>query len=404
MLVLLDENGGADFTLVDNNNMNALHHAAQHGRRNNISIILDSKEPPKIDSKDRAGNTSLMLAAKNGHTSTVDRLLDLKADTSVHNRYPKTALILALENNHVDVAKRLLEEKDVKVCYCARKSDKNQEITLTLRKLKDDFSKKKLALANCDFSSVEGIERAQSDPNYKSPTRLASDQKKLAAYRAEKENDSKTKTSSFHFFKNLWFSRKSDPPKPEEGKKYPGEDAVGVDAADANALDKSQTDSRDEVKVSSLGSGQSLQMLSNVLLSPTTRSVVSMSGVSTREPSRDSSIDPSRANLNRTISQSPSARSLGDKANVVTGMKIANTSFRLDPDKDASKTGGRRGGNKSCPNALGKFERKKSGSRIVKLFPPKSRSGPLEVIPQSEPETPATTSNKSNAETLGNSA
>ena len=48
-------------------------------------------------------------------------------------------------------------------------------------------------------------ERAQSDPKYKSPTSLASDQKKLAAYRAEKENDSKTKTSrSFHFFKNLW--------------------------------------------------------------------------------------------------------------------------------------------------------------------------------------------------------
>ena len=57
-----------------------------------------------------AGNTPLMLAAKNGHTNCCRLLIDLGANVHAHNRYNQTAIDLAASAEHLGTVAALKQE------------------------------------------------------------------------------------------------------------------------------------------------------------------------------------------------------------------------------------------------------------------------------------------------------
>ena len=62
-----------------------------------------------INSKDRHGQTALMLAAKGGHTSLVEFLIAAGAELNHTAKFNLSALMLAVINNHADVARFLVD-------------------------------------------------------------------------------------------------------------------------------------------------------------------------------------------------------------------------------------------------------------------------------------------------------
>lgn len=77
---------------------------AKNGRTKNIQTMLDGQQPLLTDDQVKAllsatdqslANTSLMLAAKNGHAECCELLLKRGADVHAHNRNGHTAIDLA---------------------------------------------------------------------------------------------------------------------------------------------------------------------------------------------------------------------------------------------------------------------------------------------------------------------
>lgn len=73
----------------------------------------------KIKLKNKKGKTALMLAAGNGHTSTVKLLLDRGADVNAKSDMGDTALWFATRNGYIAIAQLLLD----KGAYVNAKSD-----------------------------------------------------------------------------------------------------------------------------------------------------------------------------------------------------------------------------------------------------------------------------------------
>ena len=61
-----------------------------------------------INSKDRYGNTALMLAAVNGHAAIVRLLIERGADLDICAKYNLSALMLAVINGHADAVRTLV--------------------------------------------------------------------------------------------------------------------------------------------------------------------------------------------------------------------------------------------------------------------------------------------------------
>ena len=62
-----------------------------------------------VDSKDRYGQTALMLAAARGRSTVVDMLLNHGPDLDVTAKHTLSALMLAIVNRHVEIAIKLIE-------------------------------------------------------------------------------------------------------------------------------------------------------------------------------------------------------------------------------------------------------------------------------------------------------
>lgn len=61
-----------------------------------------------VNTADPAGNTLLMIAARNGNANLLDYLLRNKSNTLKRNRYGDSAIMLAAFRGHTDIVRRLL--------------------------------------------------------------------------------------------------------------------------------------------------------------------------------------------------------------------------------------------------------------------------------------------------------
>jgi uncharacterized protein len=62
-----------------------------------------------VNSRDRHGQTALMLAAHHGHRELVGALVEASADLNVSAKYSLTALMLAIVAGHAAVARVLVQ-------------------------------------------------------------------------------------------------------------------------------------------------------------------------------------------------------------------------------------------------------------------------------------------------------
>jgi len=81
--------------------------AAVYGDAAQIERLL--AENIAIDSRDRYGQTALMLAAMYGRSAVVRLLIDHDADLDATAKYSLSALMLAIVNRHVDIAMILID-------------------------------------------------------------------------------------------------------------------------------------------------------------------------------------------------------------------------------------------------------------------------------------------------------
>jgi ankyrin repeat protein len=80
-------------------------------RRGDIGALerLWILEKPDIDARNAQGQTALMIAALEGHGSTISWLIERGAALNVTAKYGLSALMLAVVRDHADAARRLLE-------------------------------------------------------------------------------------------------------------------------------------------------------------------------------------------------------------------------------------------------------------------------------------------------------
>lgn len=83
------------------------HDAAVGGDAAQIERLLAEKVA--VDSRDRYGQTALMLAARHGRGAVVRVLIDHHADLDVTAKYGLSALMIAILNRHVEVALALID-------------------------------------------------------------------------------------------------------------------------------------------------------------------------------------------------------------------------------------------------------------------------------------------------------
>ena len=83
------------------------HKAAIDGEAELAERLLS--EGHAIDSKDRYGQTALMLASARGHEPLVDLLLAHHAALDVTAKYSLSALMLAIVNRHPEIAAKLID-------------------------------------------------------------------------------------------------------------------------------------------------------------------------------------------------------------------------------------------------------------------------------------------------------
>ena len=86
----------------------AIHLAAYGGLSWLLSKLLDSGFEAGVHARDSLGNQPLMWAARNGHSSTVQLLLDQGANVAAKNNEGVTALYWAAYNGHASIISQLL--------------------------------------------------------------------------------------------------------------------------------------------------------------------------------------------------------------------------------------------------------------------------------------------------------
>ena len=111
-------NNGADINAKGNNGENALIAATCNGHTETLEALINhvknnNQENPDavknyINAKDKFGETALIVAAYNGHTETVNVLLKHGADVNDKGNNGNTALIVAADNDHTEIVALLI--------------------------------------------------------------------------------------------------------------------------------------------------------------------------------------------------------------------------------------------------------------------------------------------------------
>jgi ankyrin repeat protein len=83
----------------------AWENAATDGDVESVRQLLQASAD--INSRDRHGNTALMLAAHRGHGALVELLIENGADLNVTAKYRLSAIMLAVVAGHAEIARRL---------------------------------------------------------------------------------------------------------------------------------------------------------------------------------------------------------------------------------------------------------------------------------------------------------
>jgi uncharacterized protein len=77
-------------------------------KRGDVQVVLDILgRGTDVDSRDRHGQTALMLAAHAGHREVVETLIAHRANLDITAKYGLSALMLALVAGHAEVARLL---------------------------------------------------------------------------------------------------------------------------------------------------------------------------------------------------------------------------------------------------------------------------------------------------------
>ncbi|MDR0418363.1 MAG: ankyrin repeat domain-containing protein, partial [Puniceicoccales bacterium] len=107
---------GASPIALDNTNESVLSCAVRRPLSDPTEIdSLIQKAQEVINVPNKSGETPLHVAAREGCTAWIDKLLVGGADVNARDRGKLTALALALKEKHFDVAERLLQEPDIDV-------------------------------------------------------------------------------------------------------------------------------------------------------------------------------------------------------------------------------------------------------------------------------------------------
>jgi serine/threonine-protein phosphatase 6 regulatory ankyrin repeat subunit B len=88
--------------------------AAREGHHRSAELLLDAGA--SFEATNKSGDTPMLVAAKQGHLRVVELLLTKEVKLDTANNAGDTALILAAQHRHADVAKRLIRKiEDVSV-------------------------------------------------------------------------------------------------------------------------------------------------------------------------------------------------------------------------------------------------------------------------------------------------
>ncbi len=105
---VLVEHGASVHETLRENGANALHLAAHNGYPNIVRYLVDHGLEP--DSRNRHGETPLMLGAGHGHSGVIDQLISFRREAIVNlaDDNGHTALDFAISRGHATIEKRLI--------------------------------------------------------------------------------------------------------------------------------------------------------------------------------------------------------------------------------------------------------------------------------------------------------
>ncbi|XP_029431054.1 ankyrin repeat and death domain-containing protein 1B isoform X3 [Rhinatrema bivittatum] len=110
MLMLIK--AGVNQKATNEDDMNALHFAAQNNKGDIVNYLLQELRLTDLNKCDKKGKKPFHLAAEHGHIQTVNNLISLKLFTLEKDKEGNTALHLAAKNGHSEVVETLINRWD----------------------------------------------------------------------------------------------------------------------------------------------------------------------------------------------------------------------------------------------------------------------------------------------------